>query len=68
MPDQPFLRFMDVCQQGSLGHPHLLCKFAGIDPPGMIEITFVIGFEQDRFLLGRQNIKNSGYMGIIIVD
>ena len=68
MPNQPFLRFMDVFQQRGLVHSHLLRKFAGIDPSGMIEISLVIGFKQDRFLFGCQNIKNSSDMGIIIAD
>ena len=37
MPDQPFLRLMDVFEQRGLVHAHLLCKFTGIYLPGVIE-------------------------------
>ena len=39
MADQPFLCLVDVLEQRGLVHTHLLCKFAGVYLPGMIEIS-----------------------------
>ena len=60
MPDQPFLRLVDMLEQRGLVHAHLHCQFAGINPPGMIEETGPLRFQQDLFLFWREDIKNPG--------
>jgi hypothetical protein len=39
MPDQPFLRLVDVFEQRGLVQAHLLCKFAGVYLQRMIKKT-----------------------------
>jgi len=68
MPDQPFLCFMDVFQQRGFVHAHLLCQFTGVNPPGMIEKSRSIRFQQDLFLFWSEDVKNPVDMGIVIAD
>ena len=68
MPDQPFLCLVDVFQERGLVHAHLLCKFAGVYLPGMIEKPATVRFPQDLFLFWRKDLKNPAGIGIVIAD
>ena len=68
MPDQPFLRFMDVFEQRGLVHAHLLCKFTGVYLPGVIEKSTSVRFQQNLLLPGSKDVKNPVDMGIVIAD
>ena len=68
MPNQPFLRLVDVFEQRGLVHAHLLCKFAGVYLPGMIEKPAPVRFQQDLFLFWRKDLKNPVDVGDVIAD
>ncbi len=55
MLDQPFLCVIDMLKQRGFVHAHSLRRFTGGNPPGVIKISPVTGFQLNLFLLGSQD-------------